>query len=155
VVLSARTVWDLHDGWELAKFIGYAATMLAFWAAFIVCAIVLWKRRGMRSVLKLEGDRLLLITPEQFTVRHEIPAGEVEKIEIAPTGLTTSMRRIGELRVRRRTGEHVSLFRNCDVAELEQMARLVRNQLIDRRAQTTTAAEHADPARAENCVDRG
>jgi hypothetical protein len=91
---------------------------LAFWIAMVVVAYQTIRRRNVPIVLTVLEGNLILITPDQPTLRHEYPLDEGLQIRARPRGLSIPLFvRRGELQIVHHRSKFVVL-RNRDMREV-------------------------------------
>jgi hypothetical protein len=95
--------------------------LIALVIVTIVCLRSLWKRRGVRTLIRVQGDRLIIVTPDRFRVSREWPLANVRSIAVAASPLTSGRR--GALHVKLARRRRIMLFEGCSVAELEDARR--------------------------------
>jgi hypothetical protein len=110
-------------------FVALPLALLAFWAAAILTGRELWRRMRTPTSISIADDELVLITPNDLTLRRDWPAGAIERVEVRPAGRSITMSKLGELCVIPLGGRCVSVLRGEDFYELEWAARQLSHRL--------------------------
>jgi hypothetical protein len=110
-------------------FVALPLALLAFWAAAILTGRELWRRMRTPTSISIADDELVLITPNDLTLRRDWPAGAIERVEVRPAGRSVTLQKLGELCVIPLGGRCVSVLRGEDFQELEWAATQLSRRL--------------------------
>jgi hypothetical protein len=103
-------------------YVGFPITILFVWAAASCGSRMLWRRLRTPTSISISDDELTLVTPNEFTLVRDWPAGGIEKVEARSLGVSMSLHSIGELCIIPLGGKCISVLRGLDFRELQWAA---------------------------------
>jgi hypothetical protein len=138
LILTASSVAAVVDLIETPRsflftnILRYVLLPLVFWFLIAVLMRVIFKRRGMQTILSVANGKLVTITPQLIILRREIPLQSGVRLRAQGIVATTlNLQPAGRLVISRPHPFNLYLLRGMSVRELETIASVL-NDAIDK-----------------------